>query len=249
MRLAVAGGTGVVGRLVVDAARAAGHEVAVISRARGVDLVSGTGLDEAVRRADAVVDVANILSPSRSQAAGFFTATTSNLLAAEVRAGVGHHVALSIVGVDRVPLGYYAGKLRQEELIAAGPVPWTVLRATQFHEFPTQLLNLLKGPLVPVPRMRSATVAAREVAERLVALAAGPASARVPDLGGPQVHDMPDLARRVVRALGQRRLVVPVRLPGRVGRQIRGGGLLPVGQALTGRETFDEWLCGYGGGR
>jgi uncharacterized protein YbjT (DUF2867 family) len=214
----------------------------VVSRSRGADLVTGTGLDDALRGADAVVDVANTTSPGRSRAIGFFTVTTGNLLAAGVRAGVGHHVALSIVGVDRVPLGYYAGKLRQEELVAAGPVPWTVLRATQFHEFPAQFLARVKGPVVPVPRMRSATVAAREVAERLVALAAGPASGRVPDLGGPEVHDMPDLTRRMVRALGQRRLVVPVRVPGRVGREMRDGGLLPSGDAATGRQTFDEWL-------
>jgi uncharacterized protein YbjT (DUF2867 family) len=245
MRLVVAGGTGCVGRFVVEAARGAGHEVGVISRATGTDLVSGTGLAEALQGADAVIDVSNYLGVSRSKSMQFFATATGNLLAAGAKAGVGHHVALSIVGIDRVPLGYYAGKLRQEEVLAGGDVPWTVLRATQFHEFPAQFLARLKGPLVAVPRMRSATVAAREVAEHLLELAAGPAMGRAPDLAGPQVHQMADLIRRLVRALGQRRLVLPVRLPGRAGAGMAGGGLLPTGAGPRGRQTFDEWLAEY----
>ena len=153
-RIAVAGGTGVVGRHVVEALAAAGCEPVVLARSTGVDLVSGAGLDAALTGARAVVDVSNVATQRRSASVGFFTAATSALLAAGARAGVRHHVVLSIVGVDRVDTGYYAGKRRQEELVLAGGVPATVLRATQFHEFADQVLAIARGPVAPVPSMR-----------------------------------------------------------------------------------------------
>ncbi len=242
MKLAVAGGTGLTGRLVVHAAEAAGHDVTVISRARKIDLVTGTGLNAALRGIDVVIDVSNTSGISRKKSVGFFEAATRNLLAAEEAAGVGHHVALSIVGIDRVPSGYNAGKRRQEELITGGEVPWTVVRATQFHEFPAQLLAAMKGPMVAVPHMRSATIAAREVAEHLVEVAGGPVLGRATEMSGPDVHEMPDLTRRVLRAQGRRRLVIPIRLPGHAGAQMAGGGLLPQGPGLVGKQTFEMWL-------
>jgi uncharacterized protein YbjT (DUF2867 family) len=181
IRIAVAGGTGLAGRCVVEAAQAAGHQTVVISRSAGVDLLTGVGLAAALDGADAVIDVSNTPTLSRSRSVRFFETVTGQLLAAEAGAGVRHHVALSIVGVDRVPVGYYAGKLRQEALIETGVVPWTVLRATQFHEFPAQQLARIKGPLIPVLEAPAATVAAREVAAHLVALAVGPARGHVPD--------------------------------------------------------------------
>jgi uncharacterized protein YbjT (DUF2867 family) len=245
MRIAVAGGTGVVGRYVVEAARAAGHATVVISRSAGVDLVTGTGLADALKGADAVIDVSNTTSLSPSKAAQFFSTATSHLLAAEADAGVRHHVALSIVGIDRVPTGYYAGKLRQEELIEAGPVPWTVLRATQFHEFPAQLLDRIKGPVVPVPAGPAATVAAREVAAQLLTLAVGPAVGQAPELAGPEVHGLPALVRELMPVAGRRGVVVPVRLPGRTGRLTARGALLPTGPGPRGQQTFAEWLADY----
>ena len=245
MRIAVAGGTGVVGRYVVEAVRAAGHETVAISRSAGVDLVTGTGLADALKGADAVIDVSNTTSLSPSKAVQFFSTATSHLLAAEADAGVRHHVALSIVGIDRVPTGYYAGKLRQEELIEAGPVPWTVLRATQFHEFPAQLLDRIKGPVVPVPAGPAATVAAREVAAQLLTLAVGPAVGQAPELARPEVHPLPALVRQVMRVAGRRGVVVPVRLPGRTGRLTARGALLPTGPGPRGQQTFAEWLADY----
>jgi uncharacterized protein YbjT (DUF2867 family) len=247
MRIAVAGGTGLTGRLVVHAAEAAGHDVTVISRARNVDLVSGNGLDTALRGADVVIDVSNKASFNAKQSIGFFAAATRNLLAAEVAAGIGHHVALSIVGIDRVSSGYNAGKLRQEELITAGDVPWTIVRATQFHEFPSQILAAMKGPVAFVPRMRSATIAAQEVAEHLVEVAAGPVLGRATEMSGPEVNEMPDLARRLLRAQHRRRMVVPVRVPGRAGALMARGGLLPTGPSLVGKQTFDTWLLEQAG--
>ncbi len=171
MKIAVAGGTGLVGRLVVADARSRGHDVTVVSRAEGTDLVTGDGLVEALAGCAVVVDVSNSSGTSKTKSVAFFTAATKNLLAAGAEAGVGHHVVLSIVGIDRVPFGYYEGKRRQERLVADSRLPWTVLRATQFHEFPAQLLTRMRGPFLAVPRMESATIAAREVAEHLVDLA------------------------------------------------------------------------------
>ena len=171
-RVAVAGGTGLMGRLVVERLDAAGHEAVVLARSRGVDLLTGTGVDAALAGCSAVVDVTNVGTASGRRSREFFGTVTDRLLTAGVRAGVGHVVALSIVGVDRVGLGYYRGKLHQEELLAAGPLPWTVLRATQFHAFAAQLADRGRGrsPVVLVPRALSRPVDAAEVADRLAAL-------------------------------------------------------------------------------
>lgn len=243
MRIAVAGGTGMVGAMVVDLARAAGHEPVVLARSVGVDVVTGAGLDEALAGVDAVVDVANITTTNRDKAVAFFEATTRTLLEAGQRAGVRHHVALSIIGVDRVGFGYYQGKLWQEELALGGPVPGSVLRAAQFHEFPGQLIErLATGPVMVVPSMQSQPVAAREVAAALVELAAGEPVGMAPELAGPEVFTMPDLVRRVLRARGSRKLVLPVRLPGAVGKAMVTGGCLPLEPGERGKQTFAEWL-------
>jgi uncharacterized protein YbjT (DUF2867 family) len=242
MRIAVAGGTGAVGRFVVDAATADGHDVVTIARSRGVDLVTGAGLDAALAGVDAVIDVTNRNTLSKSKAMEFFPVTTGHLLAAEARAGVGHHVVLSIVGIDRVGLGYYQAKLRQEELVKAGGVPWTILRATQFFEFAAQMLGNAVGPFVPVPRMLIRPVAARDVATELVRLAAAGPQGMAPEMAGPRQQDLVPMVREVVRARHLRRVVIPLRMPGSVGRQMLGSGRLPSGPVTLGTMTFDEWL-------
>jgi|1186.fasta_scaffold02976_6 uncharacterized protein YbjT (DUF2867 family) len=244
MRIAVAGGTGVVGRHLVTALGAAGHEPVVLARSAGVDLTTGTGLAERLRGVAAVVDVSNVTTTRRAVAERFFGGATRHLLDAGARAGVGHHVVLSIVGVDRVDQGYYQGKRLQERLVLEGPVPASVLRATQFHEFAGQLVGRVAGPLALVPRMRVQPVAAREVAEALAGLVDGPPVGRAPELAGPDVHDLVDLARRWLRATGSRRPVVPLRLPGAAGRAMAEGALLPTDPGPRGRETFDAWLAG-----
>jgi uncharacterized protein YbjT (DUF2867 family) len=170
---------------------------------------------------------------------------TEQLLAAGQRAGARHYVALSIVGVDRVDLGYYEGKRAQEKLVLDGPVPGSVLRATQFYEFPGQLLARARGPVALVPSMHVQPVAAREVAAALVALAVGPAEGMATELAGPQEHELVDLARRVVRANGQRRRVVGIRIPGATGRAMADGALLPTGPGPRGKLTFEQWLTVY----
>ncbi|TRO62358.1 SDR family oxidoreductase [Streptomyces sp. IB201691-2A2] len=243
MRIAVAGGTGLVGRYVVEELAAAGHEPVVLARSRGVDLVSGAGLDAPMTGVEAVVDVCNLETTSAKKAIRFFESTGRNLLGAGARAGVQHHVLLSIVGLERVGLGYYRGKLRQEEVVTKnGSTPWTIMRATQFHEFPQQVLDRMPGPLAMMPRMRTQPVAAREVAQHLVRLVLGPPQGMAPELAGPRVEELVDMVRRLLRAEGRRRLLVPVTLPGAVGRAMKGGGNLPTGPGSRGTQTFDEWL-------
>lgn len=237
MRVAVAGGTGVVGRHVVTALGARGHEALVLARSAGVDVASGAGLAEAAAGADVVVDVSNVGTMRRSVAEEFFTRTTTNLLGTGLPL-----VVLSIVGVDRVPMGYYQGKLRQEVALASGRA--TVQRATQFHDFARQMLDQMSfGPVALVPRMRTQPVAAREVADTLADLVAAAPQGRVPDLAGPQVEELPDLVRRYLAATGRRALVVPVRLPGAAGRAMRDGGALPTEAGPRGTRTFEAWLA------
>jgi uncharacterized protein YbjT (DUF2867 family) len=242
-KIVVAGGTGVLGRHVVERARAAGHTVVPLSRSTGQDVVAGTGLAEAMSGADVVIDVSNVPTLATKKSVDFFRCATGNLLAAEEAAGVGHHVAVSIIGIDAETTGYYAGKLEQERLVTSGPVPWTLLRATQFHEFVPQVLQRTVGPLVLLPAMRTATVAAAEVAQALVALSDGPAHGRAPDLGGPEEAELADLVERYLAAKGRRRRVVRLPLPGAAGRRMRQGAFLPGPGADRGKQTFDEWLA------
>ncbi|OZF26605.1 3-beta hydroxysteroid dehydrogenase [Rhodococcus sp. 14-2496-1d] len=242
MKLAVAGGTGTVGVHVVEVARERGHEVVVLSRSAGVDLVSGSGLPDALSGVDAVIDVASTQTISAKESTAFFAAVTRNLLTAEGAAGIGHHVALSVVGIDKAPYAYYAGKVKQERLVRAGAVPWTILRATQFHEFAAQIRSQTSfGPLTVVPRMVSQPIAAREVAERLIDLAERPPAGRVADLGGPREERMAKMVRRYARAIGARGPVLEVPLPGAYGRAMRDGTLVTTQDSDHGLQTFDQW--------
>lgn len=243
MRIAVAGGTGVVGRHVVEVAAARGHDVMVLSRSSGVDLTSGVGLAERLVGVGAVIDASGTTSQKRAAAERFFGDVSRHLITAGVEAAVGHHVALSIVGVDDVDTGYYAGKRRQEQVVTGGAAPWSILRTTQFHEFAQQALGFVTlGPFSLVPRMSTQPIAAREVAEALVDLAVGAPVGRAPDLAGPERLELVDLSRRVSAARGLGRRVVPVRLPGAGGKAMRDGALLPSSDGPRGRMTFEEWL-------
>lgn len=194
-----------------------------------------------------MIDVLSISTLSAQKSIAFFEQTTGRLMQAERRVHVPHHLVLSIVGIDRAPYGYYAGKVAQELAVEAGGVPWTILRATQFHEFAGQLLDLLPGPLAVVPNMMSRPVAAREVAGHLLDLAAGPAQGRAPEMGGPQDRRMIDLVRAVVRARGGRRVVLPLPAVGAAGRAAANGALVPAGPGPRGSETFEQWLDRTGG--
>jgi uncharacterized protein YbjT (DUF2867 family) len=244
MRIAVAGGTGAVGHHVVDVLRERGHDAIVLSRSTGVDLVEGVGLARALTGADAVVDVASTQTLSAKKSTAFFRAVTTNLLAAETFAGVGHHVALSIVGIDKAPHGYYAGKVAQETAVRRGHVPWTILRATQFHDFAAQIYGQIEiGPVVVIPKMVSQPIAAREVAERLVELTTGAPAGRVADLGGPRKERMSEMVRAYAHSIGAKGRIVEVPMPGAYGKAMRDGSLVTEPGADTGRQTFTQWLA------
>ncbi|QKJ21062.1 SDR family oxidoreductase [Microbacterium hominis] len=243
MTIAVAGGTGVVGRPTVEAVRAAGHTPVVLARSRGVDLLTGEGVDAALEGVDAVIDLSNITTLKADVATRFFETATGTLLAAAARRRVAHLVLLSIVGVDRAPYDYYAGKLAQERVVEAGAVPATILRATQFHEFSAQLFDRGRlGPLHLAPKGRVQPIAAAEVGAHLVSIAAGRPQGRATDLAGPREERLDDMVRRYAASIGYRGWVPSVPLPGRQGRALRDGTILPGPDAQRGHQTFAQWL-------
>lgn len=245
VRIAVAGGTGHVGRHVVDVARERGHEPVVLARAVGVDLLDGARLADALEGVDVVVDVSGITSTSASSSRRFFGTVTANLMAAEAVTGVRHHLVLSIVNAARVGAGYYAGKARQEQAVQAGSTPWTILRTTQFHEFAEQTVARGSvGPVIAVPFMRTQPIAAREVAERLMDLALGEPQGLAPDLSGPREEQLVDMVRSFARKTHVRKPIIGVSLPGDMWKAMRAGALLPARDTARGSQTFAQWLDG-----
>ncbi|EST21316.1 SDR family oxidoreductase [Streptomyces roseochromogenus] len=236
----VTGGTGTLGRRVTERLRADGHEVRVLSRHTqpyAVDLrVGGSGLDAALAGVQTVVHCASSPRGGDEEAA-------ERLIAAAGQAGVGHLVYISIVGIDRVPLGYYKAKLAVERRIEASGLGWTVLRTTQFHDLLVTILGgLAKPPVMLVPAgVPDQPVEVREVADRLAELALAAPAGRVPDMGGPEVRTLDSLARAYLHATGRRRAVAQVPLFGRTYRAARAGGLLTPEQAV-GKTTFEEYL-------
>jgi uncharacterized protein YbjT (DUF2867 family) len=253
--LLITGGTGTLGRLLVPLLREAGCAVRVLSRRRqqpvqGVeftvgDLATGEGLDAAVDGVATIVHCAGSAKGDGDKA--------RNLVRAASRVGVRHLVYISVVGADRIPVisgvdrslfGYFAAKWAAEQVVTGSGVPWTTLRATQFHDLIlTVARQLAKLPVMPVPAgVRYQPVDAREVAARLVELTLGEPAGLVPDIGGPRVYDLPDLIRSYLRADGRRRLLVPLRLPGGAARAVRAGANLAPEQAV-GHRTWEDFLA------
>ncbi|MDX3643399.1 SDR family oxidoreductase [Streptomyces sp. MB09-02B] len=236
----VTGGTGALGRPLTERLRAEGHEVRVLSRHAqpyAVDLVAGgSGLDAAVAGVDTIVHCATSPRGGDEKAA-------EHLIDAARRAGVCHLVYISIVGVDRVPLGYYRSKLAVERLVEGSGLGWTILRATQFHDLLVLFFEgLSKPPVMMLPAdMSDQPVAVAEVADRLAELAAGSPAGRVDDMGGPEILTFPQLARAYLTATGRRRPLLNVPLFGKAYRGFRGGGHLAPERAV-GKGTFAEYL-------
>lgn len=244
MRVAVIGGTGLVGRHTVDALRANGHEPVAVSRRSGVDVTTGKGLDAALDGVEGVVDVTNTTATERSAAEGFFAAATENLLAAEQRAGVGHHVLLSIVGIEHVEgNAHYAGKRIQQAMVSDGAIPWTILAATQFFDFGAMVAGWTRdGDRSIVPPLLMRPVAVTDVAEALAEVAVGKPLGRLIEIAGPDTHDLVDMARRTLTAQGD-----PVRLVASwrgspLGVEMAGEVLLPGDDARIASTTFEVWL-------
>jgi uncharacterized protein YbjT (DUF2867 family) len=252
MKIAVAGATGRVGRHVVDVVKAAGHDVVPMSRASGVDVVTGNGLGEALAGVECVIDAATGPSPEQDAATEFFTAAARNLHEAGERAGVRRMVEVSIIGCDRFTGGYGAAKVAHERAMLSGPIPVRVLRAAQFHEFVTQLVEWgTQGDVSYVQKMRTQPVAARTVAEALVDLATSPESARAPgssgapisEIAGPREEDLVDMARRLVARRGDPLRIEAVSDPSDPDRDVfEKGGLLPSPDAILAGPTFEQWL-------
>jgi uncharacterized protein YbjT (DUF2867 family) len=250
VRIVIAGGTGTAGRVVVQRAVERGHSAVALSRSASppADLIGGTGLAEALAGAEAVIDCSNLATQSRTKAERFFVTAAKNLVHAAAEAGLRHYVLLSIVGIDNVPMGYYQAKLAQEAALIATATEcqlgYSIVRTTQFHEFPGQLLSRMrKGPVALVPRMRFQPVELTAVADRLLDRAEAEPAGRVPDLGGPREEDLLDLTRQWAAHTGVRTRVLGIRLPGRAGKAVQDGGLL-VTDGETGGRTFAEWLAG-----
>ncbi len=246
MRIAIVGGTGTLGRHITSQLGARGHDVRMLSRSSPeypVDLISGDGLAPALAGCDAVVDASNASAPRR--AALVLVEGSRRLLAAEQAAGVGHHVCISIVGCERVPFGYYRVKAEQEQVVEHGPVPWTIVRATQFHELAGAALAAAgRLRLLPVPPLTLQTVAAAEVAPVVADAAASPARGHRIEVAGPQTMSARDLARTWRAATGRRALLVPIPVPGRTGRNLRAGALTSENPDVRGVQTFAGWLAG-----
>lgn len=246
MRIAIAGATGTLGSKVTDAARAAGHEVTVIARSAGIDLLAGVGLDTVLDGADALVDLVSVSTVNERRAVEFFRTATGNLVSAATRMGVGHVLLVSIVGVDRNPHGYYAGKLAQEAAVTASDVPWTILRATQFHEFAAQIAAQTRMPGVQLaPRARVQPISADVLAAHLVGLVEADATGRAQDVAGPREERLDEMIRAWARHAGRRGLVLPVSLPGAQMRGMRAGTALPSPDALRLGPAFAEWLAAH----
>jgi uncharacterized protein YbjT (DUF2867 family) len=245
MRIAIVGGAGTLGRHITTELAGRGHDVRVLSRSSKdypVDLISGQGLTAAVDGCHAVVDASNASAPKR--AAQVLVQGSGRLLAAEQDAGVRHHVCISIVGCDRVPMGYYRVKVEQEHVIEEGPVPWSIVRATQFHELAAAALGAAgRWHVLPIPDMRVQTVAAAEVAQVVADVADGePGRGRL-EVAGPQVTTAAALARTWKRITGNSAVSVPVPVPGKLGRTLRTGGLTAEHADVLGSLTFADWLA------
>jgi len=247
MRIAIVGGTGTVGKHIASELAARGHEVRVLSRSSPefpVDLTSGEGLAAALAGCDVAVDASRTPSSSSKRAAQIHVDGSRILLAAEQADGIGHHVCISIVGCDLVPFGYYKVKTEQEHIVEQGPVPYSIVRATQFHELMTGVLAVAgKYHVLPAPTIQLQTVAAKEVASAVADVATGQPVQGIVEVAGPQTLLASDVARTWKSVTGTAAVIVPFPIPGKFGRGLRDGVLTTDKPDIRGTITFAEWLA------
>ena len=245
-KIAVAGATGRLGPHVVDVLEAQGHDVVRIARSTGVDVITGTGLAEALEGVEVVIDATTPPTPDEQAAIEFFRTAARNLQEEGQRAGVRRIVVVSIVGIDRISGGYNAGKVVQEQTHLVGPIPVRILRATQFHEFVEQLMDWgRQDDVCHLWRMRTQLVAARTVGEAACELATdehpvpAPGEAPIWEIAGPREESLVEAARRLAACNGD-----PVRVEGidPPDPLFESGGSLPGPDATLAGPTFDEWM-------
>ena len=243
MKIAVIGGTGLIGSQVVKILNASGHEAVPHSPSTGLDLLSGQGLAEALDGAGVVVNLTN--SPTFDDASpAFFQQTMDNLLAAASAAGVGHAVILSIVGADRVPgLVYYRAKVLQEDILKAGPVPYSIVRATQFFEFmDTTVFETADENTVRLPATLVQPIASAEVAQAVAGVIPGAPLQGTRSTAGPEVFKLDELGKITLAAHDDHRTVVTDNSAG-VFAAASGEALLPRDGAVIAKTTYREWLA------
>ncbi|MEV6930972.1 SDR family oxidoreductase [Dactylosporangium sp. NPDC051485] len=243
MNIAVIGGTGLIGSQVVRMLRADGHEATPLSPSTGVDLLTGDGLDAALEGADVVVNLAN--SPTFDDASlAFFRTTMDHLVAAAARQRVGHAVILSIVGADRVPdLAYYRAKVLQEDILKAGPVPYSIVRATQFFEFVDAVLSWTSDETtVRLPATPIQPMAAADVARAVAGVSEGGPLHGVRNVAGPEVFTLDELGRITLAARGDRRTVVTDPAAGMFAA-VPGDAIVARDGAVLAPTTYREWLA------
>ncbi|ABK69742.1 SDR family oxidoreductase [Mycolicibacterium smegmatis] len=244
-KITIVGATGLIGRQLTPLLREAGHDVTEASRASGTDLVTGEGLDVALTDADVVVDVINSATPDDS-AEKFFKQTSANLSAAAAQAGVGHYVVLSIVGVDAMAAnaGYIRGKLAQESAAAKSGIPWTVVRATQFHELAEPITeSLITGEQVRAPKALIQTIDSKEVTAILARIATGSPFNAIHNLGGPQKMTFADMARAVLVHQSRELEVIDDPAATYQGLPVDNTTLVTDDEAELGTTRLSDWLA------
>ena len=244
MKIVVIGGTGLIGSRVVKKLREQGHEAVAASPSSGVNSVTGEGLAEVLKGASVAVDVTNAPSWKDSAVMEFFETSTRNLLTYEAAAGVGHHVALSVVGTDRLSeSGFFRAKIAQEKLIRGSSVPYTIVRATQFFEFLKGLADIsMVDAKVLLPHVLFQPMAADDVASGVSRIAVGPPLNGTIEIGGPEQFYLDDLVRRRLAVLKDPREVIADPNALYSGAKISGQTLLPGNNARLGETPFETWL-------
>ena len=245
MQVAVVGATGRIGSLVHRALERRQHTVVPVSRAHGVDVRVGTGLASAMEGIEVVIDVTNSTATDSAETVDFFSATTQRLLAAESAAGVKHHVVLSIVGLWKVSgNAHYEGKRAQETRVTEGNVPYTIVPATQFHDFADMVASWTETDGVAhLPPLLIQPVAPYDVAEVLATVATAAPHGRHVDVAGPGPQDLVDMARRTHAVRGRSVTLVPTWHTGIFDAEMAGDVLLPSSEALIAPTSFDTWLA------